>query len=184
MFDHTSNDNTAELAKLHILQGADFIRQLKNITQMGVFQLVEEETNIYTAGSEFSADYDNLLCVAQKAVEYGFTVYILPNPNEIRTADFIFERKGVYKIFDLKTVSGKSSVGNRLLESIGQTNRVLLNITVDYNIRHLATDVRHYYEASTTALEVLIFKGNKNISITRNLATSKGFVKMLIKKFR
>lgn len=183
MFDHTSNDITAELAKLHILQGADFIRQLKNITQMGVFQLVEEETNIYTAGSEFSADYDNLLCVAQKAVEYGFTVYILPNPNEIRTADFIFERKGVYKMFDLKTISGKSSVGNRLLESIGQTNRVLLNIVVGVNPMKLARCVKTYFEHNPNAVEVMIFKGKKSISVIRNDTTHQHFFKIFVAKY-
>lgn len=60
----------------------------------------------------------------------------------IRTADFIFERKGVYKLFDLKTISGKNSVGNRLRESIGQTNRVLLNMANDYNTRLLASDIK------------------------------------------
>ena len=76
----------------------------------------------------------------------------------IRTADFIFERKGVYKLFDLKTISGKNSVGNRLRESIGQTNRVLLNMANDYNTRLLASDIKSYFEESSEALEVLIFR--------------------------
>ena len=182
MPDFLSNNIAAELAKLHKLSGVDFVRQLKNITQMGDFKLVDGETNIYTTISDTSPDFSNLLNAAKKAVEYGFTVYILPNPKEIRTADFIFERKGIVKIFDLKTISGKSSVGNRLQESVGQTNRVLLNLNVDYNTRHLATSIRHYFEISSTASEVLIFKGNKSISVTRNIATSEGFVKMMMKK--
>ena len=43
-------------------------------------------------------------------------VGLLPNPIAIRSADFIFERKGVYKMFDLKTISGKNSIDNRLSE--------------------------------------------------------------------
>ena len=62
---------------------------------------------------------------ARKAVEHGYRVFILPNPKGIRTADFIFERKGVYKMFDLKTISGRNFVDNRLKESIGQTNHVV-----------------------------------------------------------
>ena len=139
---------------------------------------------MYAIGGEKSDDYSNLIKAARKATEHGYTVYILPNPKSIRTADFIFERKGVFKLFDLKTIRGKSSVGNRLQESIGQTNRVLLNLTGDYNLRHLATDVRHYFENSPSSLEVLIFKGNKKISITRNIAESSGFLKMLLKAFR
>ena len=34
------------------------------------------------------------------------------------------------------------------------------------------------------SLRVLIFTGRKEISIKRNIATSKGFLKMLMKSFR
>ncbi len=34
-------------------------------------------------------------------------------------------------MYDLKTVHGKGSVGTQLLDSIGQSNRILLNITSD-----------------------------------------------------
>lgn len=41
-------------------------------------------------------------------------------------------------MYDLKTVHGKSSVDTQLLDSIGQANRILLNMTSDYNPRTLA----------------------------------------------
>ena len=173
-----------ELQELHYLKGAKFINQLKLIIYYGEFHLVEGETNIYSAISEQSDDFDNLINAARKAVEHGYRVYILPNPKGIRTADFIFERKGVFKMFDLKTISGKNSVGNRLKESIGQTNSVLLNIVCDYNVRNLTLEIRRYFESTTDAFEVLIFTGRKEISIKRNIATSKGFLKMLMKSFR
>ena len=115
-----------ELQELHYLKGASFINQLKLIIYYGEFHPVEGEANIYSAVGEESEDYENLLNAARKAVEHGYCVFILPNPKGIRTADFIFERKGVYKLYDLKTIMGRSSVSNRLLESIGQANRVLL----------------------------------------------------------
>ena len=87
-------------------------------------------------------------------------------------------------MFDLKTISGKNYVGNRLKESIGQTNSVLLNIVCDYNVRNLTLEIRRYFESTTDAFEVLIFTGRKEISIKRNIATSKGFLKMLMKSFR
>ena len=173
-----------ELQELHYLNGAKFINQLKQIIYYGEFHLVEGESNIYSAISEQSDDFDNLINAARKAVEHGYRVYILPNPKGIRTADYIFERKGVFKMFDLKTISGKNSVGNRLKESIGQTNSVLLNIVCDYNVRNLTLEIRRYFESTTDAFEVLIFTGRKEISIKRNIATSKGFLKMLMKSFR
>lgn len=177
-------DLDALLEDLPFLQGVNFIRQLKEITDHPSFKLVKNETNIFCTGGESGEDYLNLLNTAKKAVEHGYRVFILPNPKGIRTADYIFERKGVFKMFDLKTISGKNSVGNRLKESIGQTNSVLLNIICDYNVRNLTLEIRRYFESTTDAFEVLIFTGKKEISIKRNIATSKGFLKMLMKSFR
>ncbi len=156
-----------ELEELHYLKGASFIKQLKQIIYYGEFHPVEGETGIFSTGGEKSADYDNLLNAARKAVGHGYRVFILPNPKSTRTPDFIFEQKRNLKVYDLKTITGKSSVGNRLLESIGQSNRVLLNITVDYNARLLASDIKGYFEANRNAIEVLIFKGKKVLSISR-----------------
>ena len=114
-------DILSELEELHMRRGSHFIWQLKVIASHPSFSPVENETNIFSTGGESGEDYENLLNAARKAVEHGYRVFILPNPQGIRTADFIFERKGVYKLFDLKTISGKNSVGNRLRESIGQT---------------------------------------------------------------
>jgi len=173
-----------ELQELHYLRGAQFINQLKLIICYGEFHPVEGEANIFSAIGEQSADYDNLINAARKAVEHGYRVYILPNPKGIRTADFIFERKGVYKMFDLKTITGKNSVGNRLFESFGQTDRVLLNMQTDYNIRRLTQEIRHYFEMSAEVREVLIYSGAREISIKRNAATSKGFLKLMMNSFR
>ena len=109
---------------------------------------------------------------------------LLPNPKGIRSADFIFVRKGVLKLFDLKTITGKNSVGNRLAESIGQTERVLLNMQTDYNIRRLTLEIKRYFEMSAAVQEVLIYSGSKEISIKRNIASSKGFLKMMMNSFR
>ena len=108
-------DIALELARLHILRGADFVRQLKN--------------------------------------------------------------KGVYKMYDLKTIQGKASVMNRLLESVGQTTHVLLNMTTDYNARLLAKDITMFFNINPDAFEILVFKGTKSILVKRKAATDKDFVK-------
>ena len=173
-----------ELQALHYLKGASFINQLKLIINSGEFFPVEGEPGIFSAISNQSDDYVNLIKAARKAVEHGYRVYLLPNPKGIRTADFIFVRKGVLKLFDLKTITGKNSVGNRLAESIGQTERVLLNMQTDYNIRRLTLEIKRYFEMSAAVQEVLIYSGSKEISIKRNIASSKGFLKMMMNSFR
>ena len=172
-----------ELQELHYLKGAQFIKQLKLVLYYGEFHPVEGETNVYSAISEHSDDFDNLIIAARKAVEHGYRVYILPNPKGIRTADFIFERKGVYKMFDLKTITGKNSVGNRLMESIGQTNHVLLNMQIYYDPRLLAKEIQAYFETNREAREVLIMKGNKLLPVSRRFVEGNFYIKMFMKRY-
>ena len=120
-------DIADELEELHYRSGSHFIWQLKVITSHPSFYPIKGEANIYTTGGESGEDYENLLNAARKAVEHGYRVFILPNPQGIRTADFIFERKGVYKMYDLKTVSGNNSVS--LISIPGVTLKPLLVIT-------------------------------------------------------
>ncbi len=175
---------SALLEDLLSTKGSSFVSLLKEITSHNEFKPLDGENDIFISGGEKAEDYANLLSAARKAVWYGYRVFILPNPKNIRTADFIFERKGVYKMFDLKTISGKNSVGNRLRESIGQTKCVLLHIVCDYNVRNLAFEIKRYFEMSIDASEVMILVGKKVISVKRNIATSKGFLKMLMRSYK
>jgi len=178
------HDITCELAKLHYLTGAEFVRQLKLIVNFGEFHPIEGEMGVYTVGGERGEDYENLINAARKAASHGFQVYILPNPKGLRTADFIFVQKGIYKLYDLKTIQGKSSAINRLMESIGQTNHVLLNIATDYNPLALARCIKKFFEMNPNAVEVLVFKGNKSILLKRSSTQSKSFFKIFIKKYQ
>lgn len=95
------SDITTELAKLKTLRGADFVGQLKAIVVRREFYSLDTDPKIFIVGGENDADFPNLLNAARKAVEHGYKVFILPNPHDFRTADFIFERKGVFGLYDL-----------------------------------------------------------------------------------
>ena len=176
-------DIALELARLHVLQGADFVRQLKTLTQYNIFKAVQNERDIFAAEGSHREDFPMLLDAARKAVAHGNRVFILPNPKGIRTADFIFENRGVYKMYDLKTISGKTSLGNRLAESIGQTNHVLINVCAQYNPRLMATQIRNYFQVNPSALEVLVYKGKKAIVVTRRIAANPLFLIQFQRKF-
>ncbi len=177
------SDFTAELSLLHQLVGAEFSRQVERIALRKEFHPLEDDENIFTVGGEKSDDYQNLLTAAKKAVEFGYTVYMLPNPNEIRTPDFILYKKGVYRIYDLKTVFGKASVGGNLLDSVGQCNSILINMTREYSTRKLALAIKQYFEVNEKAFEVLIFKGHKRISINRTLVNNHHFPSIFKKAY-
>lgn len=179
-----TNDIAQELAQLHKLQsGSEFAKMVERIARRSDFHPIEGETNIFSVGGEQSDDYANLLQAARKAVEHGYRVYLLPNPKNTRSADFILERKGMYRLFDLKTIYGQSSVKNRLMESIGQSNHVLLYMNVDYKARLLARDIIAYFNANPQAVEVMIFKKGKLMSVTRKSISGAAFVKSFIQSY-
>ncbi|MBQ7471583.1 MAG: hypothetical protein IJS97_04070 [Prevotella sp.] len=53
----------------------------------------------------------------------------------------------------------------------------------DYNPSSLARSVKMYFENSDEALEVLIFKGKKMISITRDLTLSPQYYNIFMKRY-
>lgn len=177
------SDFAEEIYRLQELSGADFIAQLKLVITRAEFHPLDDNPNIFIVGGEHSGDYHNLLNAAKKAVAQGYNVFILPNPKGKRTADFIFEQKGNVKMYDLKTIQGASSVSNRLKESIGQSNRVLLNIRCSYNARLLAMDIKMFFQLNSEAIEVLIFKGRKSISVSRYQINSPRFDKEFRKQY-
>lgn len=171
------------LSDLQTARGAVFVSLLKEIANHPAYSALKTDPSIYTIGGERGEDYDNLLNAARKAVEHGYRVFILPNPKGFRTADFVFVRKGMYRLYDLKTISGKASVTNRLRDSIGQSNRVLLNMVVDYNPRLLASDIKGYFETNRDAIEVLIFKGKKILPVNRSEVLSPHFNRIFRKRY-
>ena len=141
-----TNDITAELAKLHELKGGEYSLQVERIALRREFHPIENEKGIYSTGGKQSDDYENLLQAARKAIEFGYKVYLLPNPTEIRTPDLILEKKGVYRVL-------------------------------------LTSDIKTYFEVNKEAIEVLIFKGKKRLSVKRRLTQNPSFYSVLKKMY-
>ena len=72
----------------------------------------------------------------------------------------------------------------QLLDSIGQSNRILLNMTSDYNSRLLAKNIRRYFERNANAVEVLIMKGSRTISVIREDTIGQSYVRNFMMKYR
>ena len=116
---------TEKLKNLETATLSEYKQLLKSITESNEFKPVDGHKDVFAMpGSEKEALY----ATADKAVVHGNRVYIMPNPKGIRTMDYIFEKKESFKAYDLKSIQGKSSAGNRLEGSIGQTRRVLLEM--------------------------------------------------------
>ena len=86
-------------------------------------------------------------------------------------------------MFDLKTITGKVSLGNRLVESVDQTNRVLVNVCTSNNPRLMASQIKNYFDANPLAVEVLIYKGKKAISVTRRFTENPLYMFLFRQKY-
>ena len=83
---------------------------------------------------------------------------------------------------DLKTITGTGSIGTRLEESIGQTNRVFLNLATTYPTNRMATEIKQYFEANSEVLEVLVAVGKKLVSVERYMVSERNFYKEFRKR--
>jgi SPP1 gp7 family putative phage head morphogenesis protein len=180
---HSERDMLCKLQGLIELKGSEKLRRLREIILERTFKKVDGHKGVMASVGDSDPDYDRLISCADKCVEKGYDVYLLPNPKGLRTPDVILSGRNYIAAYDIKTIMGEASVGNRLTESIGQTNRVILNMAVTYNARSLAHDIKSYFETNESAEEVMILKGHRQISVFRKWALSKNFIPELMKQY-
>ena len=68
------SDIRQELLELQVLQGIDFVRQLKLIVSRKEFRPLDTNPEIFLVGGKDDADYPRLLDAARKAAEHGYRV--------------------------------------------------------------------------------------------------------------
>lgn len=177
-------DVTDMLRELSTQDNKEFGDTLNKIIESNEFKQLEDNDNIFVTQAYYAdPDREHLTKAAQKALFYKNTVYILPNPNGFPSADYIFKNDKNVKLYDLKWITGKKSVETDLRESVNQSNRVLLYMAVDYDARDMAEAIKGYFTHNKFTLEVLIFKGKQKISVPRDKALNKNFIKLFIKEW-
>ena len=183
LHEHQGFDMGDAIKKLQEVSGNELTSLMKTITQSRQFKLLED--GLWIVGTkeerEKDQDWNNLKLCAQKAAAHGYQVFLLPNPRKTKSPDYILERNGLYKLADLKSVIGQNSVGARLSASAGQANRAILNMNTTYNPRRLAVAIKRYYEDNPNGIEVIIFKGKREISIKRNATTQKKWIQYFLR---
>lgn len=161
-------DIKEEIKKLQTLKGKEYWKQLESIARRKEFKSIEK--GIYSAMSKKEPDYNKVLNAAQICKKDRYEVYLMPNPNSLTSADVILYKKGRYGLYDVKTISGKSSVSNRLDDSREQANNAVLNITVRYKSRRLAEEIIKYFNTNPNANEIIIcYRGQVRLNISKAL---------------
>ncbi len=172
------------LRTLHEKEGVEYIKAVREITEMKIFKPVDGSKEIFSALGKSHSDFDNILDAAEKMVEKGCRVFILPNPGGTRSGDCILQKKSFVGLYDVKTIVGRGSIGSRLVESAGQAHRVILNIKSQYDPKTMAKELRTYFERNENALEVKVLKGNKEIPVIRRDTMKKDFDRNFVRRYK
>ena len=177
-----ARDITGALKSLHEKKGVEYVNVLREIIDMKIFKSVDGSKDIVSAIGETHPDFANIKDTAEKLAAKGYKIYILPNPSDTRSGDCILQKKGFVGLYDVKTIIGKGSIGSRLTDSVGQTNRVILNIKSQYDPKAMAYEIRTFFERNKDALEIKVLKGHKELSVSRG-DIAKNFDKSFIKRY-
>lgn len=113
--------------------------------------------------------------MARKLVKQGYDVYLMPNPSESNSFDFIIKKQG--KIYDMegKAFNGTNTLDHLIDKGAKQSSRVLVDVIGNTNTKYILGTVKIAFEQNSNLSEIWLSKGAKLIKVTRNMYNSKNF---------
>jgi len=158
---------------------------LKWIVNNSEFQKIKRFSNTenFIYGLNLS-QYDDILLsgempknleIAQKFVRNKYDVFLLSNPSNCKSADFIIRQKNLLYYVEGKTFNGNNSLDHLFEKGCQQSEIVVINIVGDKTTNYLKKEIKRAFVQLTNLHEIMLFKGTRLIRISRSIATSKHF---------
>ena len=99
--------------------------------------------------------------MARKLVKQGYDVYLVLNPSESNSFDFIIKKHG--KIYDIegKAFNGTSSLGYSLDKGIKQSNRILVDVIGNTKTSYVFGNIKNAFEKYDNLSEIWLLKGSR-----------------------
>ncbi|MBP5372347.1 MAG: hypothetical protein J6Y55_10570 [Bacteroidales bacterium] len=124
-----------------------------------------------------TGEIPNNLQIAQKFANNGYDVFLLPNPSQTISADFIVQKKTCLYYIEAKTLNGKNSLDNRLDKGSHQSDFIAVNIIGTNSARYIATTVKNAFINNQQIKCLFLFKSSRMVVINSKVATSQNFWK-------
>ncbi len=150
-------------------------------------RFTEGENKIFTLNE---SEYDDILKtgetpknlqIALKFVKNKFDVFLLSNPSNTKSADFIIRQKGKLFYVEGKTSSGGSALITRLFDGAKQSDRIAINLMKINSIKSIAASFKKAFEKNPYLKEIYLFKNSHLIVVDCYLAKSRNFNTKLYK---
>ena len=127
-------------------------------------------------GSNNYQEFTTNLSAVKKCARHGYDVYMLPNPNEGKTPDFILVKNGKYYAYELKTIYSAASIWERMESAMQQSDRIMLDMVDSPSSRYLAERLKNFILNNPKVVDIMIFKGNKEMHVSHQIASKKMFI--------
>ena len=173
---YVATTNTEKVLILKsILDNIPFV-ELKRFSHSGcrLFAMCQGENDLPS-----SDEFPGNLSLARKLMANGYDVYMLGNPNGIRSADFIATKKNMLYYLEGKTMNGKGSLDELLSKASSQSERVVIDIIGTDDTRYIVREIKNVFAHNLSLLEVVLFNGSRMISVNRRRLGRKDFEKDL-----
>ena len=121
------------------------------------------------------------LALAKKFVAKGYDVYMLPNPKNTRSADYILRKDNKLYYTEGKFLTGKNSLDHKFYKE--QAERISIDVMSSISANYVSSIVKTSFEQYGNLKEVILFKGSRMITIHRKAVTSKSFEKAMLKEW-
>ena len=115
------------------------------------------------------------LTIAKKLTHNGYDVYLLSNPNSIKSADFILMKNNKLYYAEGKTLDGKNSLDHLFAKGASQSDRIVVDIIGTNDVRYISQEVKFAFQQNKDLKEIILLKGSREISFNRNATKSKHF---------
>lgn len=169
------------------MANAERVEILRQIIKTNKFEKLKYHSN--NKGSIYGinmSDFDKALTqkempknlnIAKKLTHNGYDVYLLSNPNSIKSADFILIKNDKLYYAEGKTMNGVNSLDTMLSKGASQSDRIVIDIIGTNDVRYISREVKFAFQQNKDLREVLLLKGSRVISFNRKASTSKNFEK-------
>lgn len=122
-----------------------------------------------------SGEMPKNLQIAHKFVKNHYDVFLLSNPSDTKSADFVIRRNGLLYYVEGKTSSGGGALLTRLADGAKQSSHIAVNFLHYPSIRVLISNIQEVFHNNCELQKMFLFKGSRLISVQRDEVSGKNF---------
>lgn len=150
-------------------------------------RFTEGENKIFTLNESqyakilISGEMPKNLQIAHKFVKNKYDVFILSNPSNTKSADFIIRQKDKLFYVEGKTSIGGASFSQRLKEGVSQSDRIVINLIAEMKEKCFRKEIIAAFSQYESLKCIMVFRGSRLFWIDRKIVFTTRFEDFLHK---